>query len=239
MTTPLRYRAPFVREPEIWDGRLDVAPWTEMPWSEVFVDIEGDVKPAPRYATRMKMGWCAAGLLIGAELEEPHLWATLTEHDSVIFHDNDFEVFLDPDGDTELYAELELNALNTTWDLLLVKPYRAGGPAINGWEIRGLRTAVNLRGTLNDPRDIDEGWSCTILIPWPALAEISRVPSPPRPGDVWRINFSRVQWDLEVVDGAYQKIAGRPEHNWVWSPQGVIDMHQPEQWGYLEFLPPG
>ena len=28
---------------------------------------------------------------------------------------------------------------------------------------------------------------------------------------------------------------GRPEHNWVWSPQGVIDMHRPERWGYLQF----
>ncbi len=26
-----------------------------------------------------------------------------------------------------------------------------------------------------------------------------------------------------------------PEHNWVWSPQGVINMHYPERWGYLQF----
>ena len=39
--------------------------------------------------------------------------ARLTKHDAVIFHDNDFEVFIDPDGDNHEYYELELNALNT------------------------------------------------------------------------------------------------------------------------------
>jgi hypothetical protein len=26
-----------------------------------------------------------------------------------------------------------------------------------------------------------------------------------------------------------------PEDNWVWSPQGAIDMHMPERWGYAQF----
>ena len=102
------------------------------------MDIEGDRRPEPRFRTRMKMLWDDQALYIAAELEEPHVWATLTEHDSVIFHDNDFEVFLDPDGDSHLYAELELNALNTTWDLLLPKPYKDGGKAVDAWEIAGL-----------------------------------------------------------------------------------------------------
>jgi hypothetical protein len=40
---------------------------------------------------------------------------------------------------------------------------------------------------------------------------------------------------LDVVDGAFKKIAGRPEHNWVWSPQWAVNMHRPETWGFLEF----
>ena len=101
------------------DGDLADAEWAAAPWTDAFVDIEGDKKPKPRFRTRVKMLWDDEALYIAAELEEPHVWATLTEHDAVIFHDNDFEVFLDPDGDNHLYGELELNALNTTWDLLL------------------------------------------------------------------------------------------------------------------------
>jgi hypothetical protein len=59
--------------------------------------------------------------------------------------------------------------------------------------------------------------------------------APPKDGAQWRINFSRVEWDTEVADGKYRKVKGKPEHNWVWSPQGVIDMHRPERWGYLQF----
>jgi hypothetical protein len=217
------------------DGQLDDAAWAAAPWSEPFRDIEGDKKPDPPLRTRMKMLWDDQALYIAAELEEPHVWATLTRHDSVIFHDPDFEVFLDPDGDNHNYGELELNARNTTWDLLLPKPYKDGGPAVNGWEIIGLKTGVHVDGTLNDPRDADRGWTVEIAWPWTGLKELARAPVPPRNGDQWRINFSRVEWDFEVVGPEYRKVPKRPEHNWVWSPQGVIDMHRPERWGVLQF----
>src|SRR5262249_4340572 len=226
------YRAP---SPIVIDGDLKDAAWAAAPWTDAFVDIEGDKQPKPRFRTRVKMLWDDDALYIAAELEEPHIWATLTEHDSVIFHDNDFEVFLDPDGDNHLYGELELNALNTTWDLLLTKPYRDGGKAVNAWEITGLKTAVKIDGTLNDPRDKDTGWTVEIKWPWKGLKELAAVPMPPKDGDQWRINFSRVEWDTEIIDGKYRKVKDRPEHNWVWSPPGVIDMHRPERWGYLQF----
>jgi hypothetical protein len=69
-------------------------------------------------------------------------------------------------------------------------------------------------------------------MPWSALGEFSHRSIPPRDGDQWRINFSRVEWK---VDDAGKKIIGLPEDNWVWSPQLMIDMHQPELWGYVQF----
>ena len=52
--------------------------------------------PSPRFRTRVKMLWDDNYLYIAAELEEPNVAAKLTERDSVIFHDNDFEVFIKP-----------------------------------------------------------------------------------------------------------------------------------------------
>ena len=49
------------------------------------------------------------------------------------------------------------------------------------------------------------------------------------------MNFSRVEWTADVVDGRYVKRKHVPEDNWVWSPQGLIDMHQPEHWGFVTF----
>ena len=217
------------------DGKLDDEAWKAAPWSDDFVDIEGDKKPKPRHRTRMKMLWDDEALYIAAELTEPDVWATITQHDAVIFQDPDFEVFLDPDGDNHHYAELELNARNATWDLLLTKPYKDGGKALTAWEIVGLKTAVHVQGTLNDPRDADRGWTVEIAWPWAGLKELTGVPVPPGDGDRWRVNFSRVEWDTTVENGKTVKVKGKPENNWVWSPQGVIDMHRPERWGYLQF----
>lgn len=200
------------------------------------MDILGDGAPPPRFRTRVKMMWDDEFLYVGADMEEPHLWATYTEHDSVIFHENDFEVFIDPDGDNHQYFEYEVNALGTDWDLFLPKPYRDSGFACDDWEAVGLRKAVALRGTLNDPSDLDEGWTVELAFPWTCFRYDGYAAPSPCTGDAWRVNFSRVEWDLEVGEGIYRKVPDRPEHNWVWSPQHAVDMHRPELWGYVRFL---
>jgi hypothetical protein len=230
-----------VHEPPVIDGRLDDEAWAAVPWSEPFVDIEGDRRPMPTLGTRMKLAWDDDFLYVAGTLDDPHVWATVTERDAVIYQDDDFEIFLDPDGDTHGYYELEINALGTVWDLFLVRPYRDGGPALHGWDIAGLRSAVAVDGTLNDPSDRDEGWSVELALPWAALAEAAPGRQRPRAGDHWRMNFSRVDWDMDVVGQRYRKrtdpASGRAlaEHNWVWSPQGAVDMHRPERWGIVEF----
>ena len=109
---------------------------------------------------------------------------------------------------------------------------------MNGWEIPGLKSAIALDGTLNDPRDTDRSWSVELAFPWIVLKEHTARPAPPRDGDEWRVNFSRVEWDLEPAGLGYAKVPGRAEHNWVWSPQGVVDMHRPEMWGHVKFISP-
>ncbi|MCP4290626.1 MAG: carbohydrate-binding family 9-like protein [bacterium] len=224
------------------DGNLQDSAWKEAPWTEEFLDIQGPRHPVPRHKTTVKMLWDDQYLYIAAHMLEPHVQATLTERDAVIYHDNDFEVFIDPDGDNHLYYELEINALETVWDLLLIKPYRDGAPAVNAWDIQGLQSAVHVNGTLNNPNDKDQGWDLEIAIPFEVLAQCAGRPSPPESGHIWRMNFSRVQWRHNIVDGHYEKMidpeTGKsfPEDNWVWSPQGLIAMHYPENWGEVLFV---
>ena len=233
---PEMYLCVRVAEPPEIDGRLDDAAWKEAAWTADFVDIEGALKPRPHHRTRVKMVWDARHLYIGAELEEPHVWATLETRDSVIYHDNDFELFVDPDANTHHYFELEINAFGTEWDLLLEKPYRDGGPARTKWTMHGLASAVYVDGTINDPADVDGGWSVELAVPWSALARAT-----PQPGERWRMNFSRVQWRTRVKKGGYEKVVDRSlpvweqADNWVWSPQGLVSMHYPEQWGIVQF----
>ena len=227
------------QEPIMVDGVAEKASWGNAMISDDFMDIEG--VRIPTYRTNVRMLWDEEYLYFFAELEEPHVWATIDQRDSVIFYNNDFEIFIDPDGDTHNYYEFEMNALNTVWDLLLVKPYREQGPIVDSWDILGLKTAVHIKGTLNDPSDVDKGWSVEIAMPWEVLKETSGSNEIPV-GEYWRINFSRVNWDFQLENGKYARkkdSQGKylPEYNWVWSPQGVINMHEPEHWGYAYFSP--
>ncbi len=144
-------------------------------------------------------------------------------------------MFIDPKGDTHNYYEFEMNALNTGWDLMLDKPYMDKGKPNNAWDIPGLKTAVHIDGTLNNPAAADKGWTVEIAFPWKVLAEHARHAGPPTEGEQWRIDFSRVEWQITTTDGVYKKVPNTPEDNWIWSPPGVIDMHRPEMWGLLQF----
>lgn len=220
------------------DGKADEDSWNKANWSINFIDIEGDKKP--KYKTNVKMLWDENYYYILAKIEEPHVWADIKKHDAVIFHNNDFEVFIDPDGDTHNYYELEINALNTVWDLFITKPYReSNSPVLNDWHITGLKSAVSIDGTLNNDSDIDKGWTLEIAIPWSVYKTSYYQDVVPR-DKFWRVNFSRVNWQHEVTRGDYSRKKDQNgkylhEYNWVWSPQGVINMHEPEKWGYVYF----
>ncbi len=238
---PLSYTCYHLSSPIQLDGDLSDPGWRDIPWSTYFRDIEGDAKPTPLYQTRMKLAWDDNFLYIAAHLEEPHLFGTLRNRDTIIFHDHDFEVFIDPDGDSRNYYEFEINVLGTEMDLFMAKPYNRGGSARLDWNFADLRSTVRSYGSLNNPGDTDSCWTVEIMIPWTAFQGGGHIDPRPEGGDTWRMNFSRVQWKLEVINGAYRKIrdpeTGKPlpENNWVWSPQGVVNMHVPEHWGYVNF----
>ena len=77
---------------------------------------------------------------------------------------------LDPSNTTQPYYEIEVNALNTIFDLLLNKPYRNEGKPIISWDVKGLRSAVKIQGALNDASDKDEGWTVEMAIPFKSIS---------------------------------------------------------------------
>ena len=235
---PKNYIVTTTQDDMIIDGKADEPSWEKAAFTDNYIDIEG-VK-TPKFNTKTKMLWDDKYLYIYSEMEEPHIWATLKQRDTVIYYNNDFEVFIDPSGKAQDYGEIEINALNTVWDLYLDKPYRTGGKAHFNWNLDGLKTAVKAYGSLNNPSDVDSLWTVEMAIPIKPLITLKNdSESTPQEGEQWRINFSRVEWEYDIVDGRYdrKKVDGKylKEHNWVWSNQKVINMHQPETWGFLQF----
>jgi len=217
------------------DGRLREQAWQNASPSSEFGDIALRPGHDPTEKTSVRIVWDDMYLYIGAIMEESDVWATLTEQNSVIFHDNDFEVFLDPDGDFHNYHEFEINALGTFWELTLERPYRDGAPMTNPDNLPGMEVAVQVDGTLNDPSDEDSGWTVEMAIPWSSLRRFDSRALPPSQGVAWLANFSRVEWPLAVVADQYKKDVNSEESNWTWAPTGIVDIHRPERWGWLVF----
>lgn len=242
---PPIYFCKRAEKPFVLDGNIEKEFWADAEFTEEFLDIEGANMPKPRFSTRAKMLWDDENFYFGAILEGDEIWGSITERDSVIYHDNDFEIFIDPDSDTHKYYEFEMNALNTVWDLFLTKPYRDSGSPIDGWDIHGLRSAVKIEGELNNPVAQNKRWMVEIVMPFSALKEAAKENRAPVTGEFWRVNFSRVQWKTETVENTYQKCSNPetgqpyPEDNWVWSPTGVINIHYPELWGFVFFTKQG
>lgn len=103
---PKQYVAYKTNETLVLDGKLDDPAWQEVEWTDRFVDISTTV--SPRLSTHAKIRWDDEFLYVGALLEEPQAFANITStchclnasQDQVIFHDNDFEIFVDAPGTT-------------------------------------------------------------------------------------------------------------------------------------------
>src|SRR4051812_37144408 len=88
------------------DGKLDEPAWANAPWTEDFDYLIRRDRPAPPLRTRAKMLWDDHYLYVAAELAETDVRAEMREHDSMLFQENAFEVFIDPDGDGKDYVEI-------------------------------------------------------------------------------------------------------------------------------------
>ncbi len=97
------------------DGNLAKTVWQEATWSSSFVDMASGEKP--EYDTRCALVWSETRLYVAFAAEEPNIQASLTKRDSLIFLENDLELFIDG---IDSYYELELNALNTLYEVFFI-----------------------------------------------------------------------------------------------------------------------
>ena len=206
------------------DGFLDEESWQKAVPTENFVEMTtGEKMP---YVTWAKVLWTRGGLYIGFYVQTENIWGTLTGRDAMMWHDNDVEVFLDTDGDGKDYLELEINALNTAYDVHWDLPLGREGKWDIGFNFEGLKHAVQYKGTLNYNRDKDEYWTVEIFFPWYCFLKYKGdAEIPPKPGDKWIINFYRNEYD-----DSRTKVS-----DYIWRPHGGRNMHQPELFGELIF----
>ena len=199
------------------DGRLDEFDWAAAPQINAFTRILNDYGRITS-PTRARMLWDEEGLYIAFACRDGNMWALFTEEDDPMWSEEVVEVFIDPDADGLDYLELEVNPLNAVVDLHIGR-VQPDWVSDKDWDIVGLRTAVQVQGTVNDSTDVDRGWTVEILIPWAAFEPTIAGGGRPRVGDRWRLNLYRIERlagsgardRLRQLGEAEQRLAGRLE----------------------------
>ena len=97
------------------------------------------------------MLWDETHLYVGCTMEEPDLWATYDQRDMIVFHEHDFEVFIDPDGDGNEYYEMRSTCWARSSISSCIVPTDRAVLAEHGWDTSNLKFAIHTDGTINDP----------------------------------------------------------------------------------------
>jgi Carbohydrate family 9 binding domain-like len=235
------------------DGNIEKDVWQNVPWSDSFGDIQGKDEHEPKNIippTRFKAMYDDSYLYVAAILHPATGLTTeahFTERNAPIYQrDSDFEIFIDVDNTNHMYKELEINAINTVWNLLLDKPYVDGGVEHSGriakigeslyYEVSHQHTASRvISGTLNNENNHTGAlWSVEMALSYKDILSNTTVPDRnfTPTNSFWRVNFSRVEKQGKI--------------NWTWQPQtrwnpetrqfnGFVQMHLPDAWGYFFF----
>lgn len=172
------------------DGIGDEPAWSAVPWSPSFVPAEGS--PESVGSAQAKLSWDDAHLYALIHVEDSDVASPFKQPDDPLWKADCVELFIDADGNRRQYIELQVNPHNAQFDSYFASTRAEPGDVTFS---AGMKSAVVVRGTLEDGGDIDSGWDVELAIPWAALR--GKDPSmavrlPPQPGDQMRLNVVRV-----------------------------------------------
>ncbi|MFA6109587.1 MAG: SUMF1/EgtB/PvdO family nonheme iron enzyme [Candidatus Latescibacterota bacterium] len=239
---PRQYVIYRASAPIVIDGRIEEKAWQDAEWTEPFEDAQSPYCPLPWKMTRAKVLHDDENLYFAARLQEENVWGQIAKRDTISYWDNDFEIFVDPTADAVNYFEFEMTALNQMFDMWHENDNHRNALADGTFDAPNMRHAVQVQGTLNYHHDLDDGWTVEVMIPYRDLLPWNPgMQVPPRRGDMWRLNFSRVQY-LHVYTQLFPYLLPySPCEDWVWAATFTGDLHVPEMWakGVFSNLPAG
>jgi hypothetical protein len=212
------YHLPRTAKAPVIDGKLDDEAWKAAP--EVTLQASFDGSPVTRKTT-FRMLWDDTNVYVAFDAADPDIWGTKLKKDDDIYNEDAVEVFFDADGDGATYNELQVSPHNTNFDASFVTR-RSDLPTAMAWE-SGMKSAVQVKGTLDNDSDTDERWTVEMQIP---IANLNHVPHvPPVKGDVWRFNAYRLEHLVRL-----KQIEGQ-----AFSPLFLGDFHNLPRFGRLVF----
>ena len=193
------------------DGSLLEGAWDRAERTGRFLrSLDGKAAGA---ATEARLLWDDEALYVAFQCEDANVTTPFTRDDEKLYTSNVVEIFLNPSGDLAHYVEIEVAPSNALFDASFTG--RRAGMDL-AWS-SGAQHAVQVDGTLNDPRDVDRGWTVELAIPF---AKLPGAPKPKR-GDEWRFNLYRLRQP--------------PGEGQAYSPPMVGDFHALQKFATLRF----
>lgn len=205
------------------DGKLDEPAWAAARWTEPFVDTLSGGPAA--FEAKAKVLWDDDNLYVAFQVSDDDLRSPFTEHDDHLWEADCVEVMVDPDGDGRNYFELQVSPRNVSFDTRYDSRRQPQPIGHADWD-SSLRSAVEVRGDVDEDDDDDEGYTVEMAIPWAAFDAGPSPATRPNAGDTWRLNF----YVMDARDGG-QRANG-------WSPPRVRDFHVPARFGRVRFVDP-
>lgn len=208
-----------VRTTPVIDGLLDEVAWQEARPVVLRNNRTGEVVAEQAVTTRAMACHDDSTLYIAFRCNDPDIWSSYQRRDEHLWEEEAIEVFIDTDDVPETYVEIEVSPANVLFDSYIVDPQHIDIPATAAFDLPGIRTAVQVTGTLNRREDTDTRWQVEMAIPFRDLAT-ERSPKITA-GATLRINFFRLD-----------KNTGRAAASYAWSPTGGR-FHNPAVFGKL------
>ena len=222
------------------DGRLDDEAWPPPAVAGPFRETRS--LKEEKFPTRVRMAYDSRFLYVAFECPDDDLVATEAVPDGDFWKDDAVEVFINANGDEMSYLEFETSPLGLIFDACLAD-YRPeitwiGAPeelthldnekGIAIYTMRSTVVKTAVAGTLNNPKDVDQGWTAEIAMSWDDLKRgLNPVHAmPPADGDVWRIGLFRVNINAGK--------AGNPDGYYAWNPTSGW-FHAPFLFGRVVF----
>lgn len=236
------YHVYRVSSPVKIDGQLDEVEWSAAAPINCGDIITGEKPPLPVVA---KILWDNQYLYVAFQVQDSNVWAVLTGRDAPIqpgfkaYTENFIKLYLDPDGDGRNYTEMHISPngmLSDKWQSLpwgktarqnLGLPLETKAQAHWEWNCTGMTHAVTVQGTINQPGDVDQGWSVEMTVPFASLKFLAEKSAfPPNDGDIWKAHLGRRYHPDPETSATYY---------WTWPRVGELDCHRADTWGNLVF----
>lgn len=195
----------------------DLSEW-KMPFLGPFVIHNTGEKATQQ--TFVSLLWDNENLYAAYKCTDSKIVGKAQAKDSQIFDTDDLaEIFLDPDGDSQNYIEIGVNAFSTHYDLLL----KCISPECGGWN-----TSMNfdIKGLESISKITSEGYTVEIKIPFSSLEKIENGGfQKPKIGTKWKGNAFRIDYGNTTEYLALQHYKSLQ-----------FGFHQPQEFTVFEFV---